>query len=149
MNYEEYLPYLEDSVDELLDIFQSHLLERTSHQRCLEIRNELKIYLQHFKNMKDKNPDKVIDDHVEAILYSYMLNPDLDIRDRDAHYNGVWYALWGSIHKDKISVVKEKCAKRNPSDERWTQVCLLAVDEYYEACYKPTIFETIKDKFKR
>lgn len=149
MDYNQYLPYLEDSVDKLLDNFQTCLLERTTHKRCLEIREELKIYLEHFKNIKDQNPDKAIDDHIGAILCSFMLNPNLNIMDRDAHYNGVWYALWGNIRKQKVEEVKAICAKRNPIDERWTKVCLTAVEEYYKSVARPSLFESIKDKIRR
>lgn len=149
MDYSQYLPYLEDSVDKLLDNFQECLLQKTTYNRCLEIRSELRIYLEHFKKIKDNNPDKAIDDHVGAILYSFMLDPDLSIMDRDAHYNGVWYALWGSIRKQKAEQVKAICLNKNPNDERWTQVCLAAVDEYYKSSVKPSLFETIKAKLKR
>lgn len=149
MDYSQYLPYLEDSVDKLLDNFQNCLLQKTTYKRCLEIREELKIYLEHFKKIKEQNPDKVIDDHVGAILCSFMLNPDLSIMDRDAHYNGVWYALWENINKQTIEQVKIICAKKNPNDERWTQVCLFAVDEYYKSLTKPSLFEYLKGKLKR
>ncbi len=146
MDYSEYLPYLEDSIDSLLDKFQSDLLSKTSKTRCLQIREELRIYLTHFKSIKDNNPDKVIDDHVGAILLSYMINPDLDIHDRDAHYNGCWYSLWGDIDKKSIKEVKEICAIKNPNDQRWTEVCLKAVDEYHMAMKKPRLLDLFKRK---
>lgn len=149
MDYSEYLPYLEESVDKLLDNFQNCLLPKTTYERCLRIREELKIYLEHFKKIKEQNPDKVIDDHVGAILCSFMLNPDLSIIDRDAHYNGVWYALWGNINKQTIEQVKVICTKENPNDEKWVQVCLSAVDEYYQSPIKPSLFEYFKGKLKR
>lgn len=149
MDYSQYLPYLEDSVDKLLDHFQTCLLQKTTYERCLEIRSELRIYLDHFKRKKDQNPDKAIDDHIGSILLSYMLNPNLDIMDRDAHYNGVWYALWGNINKQKINQVKAICAKKNPGNERWTQVCLSAVDEYYKSFTKPSLLEYFKGKIKK
>ncbi len=132
-DYSEYLPYLNDSVDSLLNRFQESLLERVTIERIKEIREELKIYLNHFKNMKELNPDKVIDDHVGAILISYMVNPWLDIPDRDAHYNGCWYALWGDINKLPRKDVKAKCSNKNPNDKRWTEVCLVVVDEFYDS----------------
>lgn len=132
-DYSEYLPYLNDSVDSLLDKFQESLLERVTIERIKEIREELKIYLNHFRNMKELKPDKVIDDHVGAILISYMINPWLDIHDRDAHYNGCWYALWGDINKLPREVVKAKCSNKNPNDKRWTEICLMAVDEFYDS----------------
>lgn len=149
MDYSQYLPYLDDSIDKLLDYFQNDLLQKTTYDRCLEIRKELKIYLEHFKKLKEQNPDKVIDDHVGAILCSFMINPDLNIIDRDAHYNGVWYALWGNINKKKIDQVKVICTNKNPNDVRWTQVCLSAVDEYYKSLSKPSLLEYVKSKLKR
>jgi len=149
MNYSQYIPYLDGSIDKLLDNFQICLLQKTTYERCLEIRNELRIYLEHFKKVKEQNPDKVIDDHVGAILCSFMINPDLNIMDRDAHYNGVWYALWGNINKKKIDQVKAICTNKNPNDERWTQVCLSAVDEYYKSLSKPSLLEYVKSKLKR
>lgn len=146
MNYSQYLPYLEDSLDKLLDNFQTYLLEKTTYERCLEIRKELTIYLEHFKKMKEQNPDKSIDDHVGAILCSFMINPDLQIMDRDAHYNGVWYALWGKINKQKVNQVKNICANKNPNNQRWTQICLSAVDEYYNSLTKTSLFEHLKGK---
>lgn len=139
MDYKEYLPYLEDSVDELLDNFQV-CMKNTSHERRLEINNELKMYFDYFKKDKEQNPSKSIDDHVGAILLSYMLNPELDITDRDAHYNGVWYAIWGNIHKQSIAQIKAECVQKNPNDERWTKICLSAVDEYYRPLAKPSLF---------
>ncbi len=133
----------------MLDNFQNCLLQKTTYERCLEIREELKLYLEHFKKIKEQNPDKVIDDHVGAILCSFMLNPDLSIMDRDAHYNGVWYALWGNINKQTIEQVKIICTKKNPNDKRWTRVCLFAVDEYYKSLTKPSLFEYLKSKLKK
>lgn len=133
VDYSKFLPYLDDSVDTLIDQFKNTLLERTTVDRCREIAEELKIYLNHFRNMKLRQHDKVIDDHVGAILCSYMINPRLDIRDRDAHYNGCWYALWGDINKQSREEVKKKCRSRNPGDVRWTEVCVAAVDEFYDA----------------
>ena len=49
MDYSQYLPYLDDSVDKLLDNFQNCLLQKTTLDRCLEIRKELKIYLDNLK----------------------------------------------------------------------------------------------------
>lgn len=148
MDYSQYLPYLGDSVDKLLDNFQTCLLQKTTHERRLEIMDELKIYFESFKKMKEQNPGKSIDDHVVAILYSFMLNPELNIIYRDAHYNGVWYALWGNIKKQKIDQVKVICAKKNPNDQEWTRVCLSAVDEYYKAHTKPSLFGYFKSKIK-
>lgn len=149
MDYNQYLPYLDDSVDKLLDNFQNCLLQKTTLDRCLEIRKELKIYLDYLKKIKEENPDKVIDDHVGAILCSFMLNPDLTIMDRSAHYNGVWYALWRHIKKQKVDEVKKICANKNPTDKRWTQVCLSAVDEYYKTLTTPSLFSFFKDKIRK
>lgn len=146
MDFHEYLPYLDDSIDALLDKFQGDLMRKVSMERCLQIREELKIYLAHFKKLKDNNPDKIIDDHVGAILLSYMINPSLDIRDRDAHYNGCWHSLWGSINKQSIEEIKRTCANRMPYDERWTETCLKAVDEYYKGIKKPRFFDRFKKK---
>lgn len=132
-DYSQFLPYLDESVDSLLEQFTKALSERTTPERIEEIKGELIIYLNHFRNMKLSNPDKVIDDHVGAILCSFMINPRLNIRDRDAHYNGCWYALWGDINKLSREEVKRKCASRNPADIRWTEVCVAAVDEFYDA----------------
>ena len=78
-----------------------------------------------------------------------MLNPNLDIIDRDAHYNGVWYALWGNINKQKINQVKAICVKKNPYDEKWKQICLSAVDEYYKTFSKPSLLESIQGKLRK
>lgn len=143
MDYSQYLPYLGDSVDKLLRNFQDCLLQKTTYERYLEIKDELSIYLRHFQKLKEQKLNKAIDDYVGAILYSFMLNPDLSIMDRDAHYNGVWYALWGDINKQTIEQIKIICARKNPNDARWTQVCLAAVDEYFT---KPLLFEDLKGK---
>lgn len=148
MDYSQYLPYLDDSVDKLLDNFKTCLLQKTTYERYLEIRNELTIYLENFKKDKEQNPNKSIDDHIGAILLSFMLNPELNIMDRDAHYNGVWYAMWGNIKKQNANQVKRICANKNPNDERWTQICLAAVDEYYKSLTKPSLFGYFKDKIK-
>lgn len=145
MDFHEYLPYLDDSVDSLLDKFQDDLLKKTSKARCLQIREELKIYLNHFKGIKDANPDKVIDDHVGAILLSYMIDPDLDIMDRDGHYNGCWYALWGQIKHESLKEILAKCEAKNPQDQRWTQVCLKAAEDCFNGSKKPSLL----DRFKR
>ena len=114
----------------------------------MEIRKELGIYLKHFKKIKDQNPDKSIDDHVGAILYSFMLNPELNMMERDAHYNGVWYALWGNINKQEVDQVKARCAKANPNDKKWTQVCLSAVDEYYKSGNNRHYLDILKIRHK-
>lgn len=131
MEDKEFLPYLGDSINEMLKQAENTILLRTTPQRYSEIKRELKIYFNYFKKMKLENPDKTVDDHVGAILFSYMLNPDLHLLDRDAHYFGVWYAMWGNIKEQKIEDVKNICATKNPNNKRWTDVCLAAVDEYY------------------
>lgn len=98
--------------------------------------------------MKDQNPNNAIDDHVETILMSYMLATDLNIMDRDAHYNRCWYALWSTINKQKVDQVKAICSKKNSNDERWTQVCLMVFDEYYSKSSKPSLSNRFsKNKF--
>lgn len=73
----------------------------------------------------------------------------VNIWDRDAHYNGVWYALWGRIKKQKVDEVKKICANKNPTDQRWTQVCLSAVDEYYKPLTAPSLFGSFKEKIRK
>lgn len=141
MNYNEYFPYLGDTIDELIKHAEKAILQKTTPQRYNEIKKEIQIYLNHFKNMKLQNPDKSIDDHVGAILFSYMLNPDLNLVDRDAHYNGVWYAMWGDIKKQKIDEIKQMCSNKNPINKKWTDICLSAIDEYYISTDKTFLFE--------
>jgi len=131
MDYNEFLPYINDSVNILLKNFNEALEIKTTPQRRLEISEELKIYFNAFKRKKLNNPDIAIDDHVGAILYSYMINPQLDIKNRDAHYNGCWYALWGTINKEPVEKIKKKCASLNPQDKKWTEICLMAIEQYY------------------
>lgn len=149
MDYSRYLPYLDNSIDKLLDNFQADILQKTTPERCLKIRDELKIYLEYLKKLKDQNPDKVIDDHIGAILCSFMLDPNLSIMDRDAHYNGCWHALWGVIHGQKLGEVKAICSKKNPNDERWTQVCLSAVEEYYNINTRKPLFGNFKGRSRK
>ncbi len=130
--YSEFLPYIDDSVDVIIDNLDKKLLEKTTFKRRREIAEEMKIYLKKFKEMKLSQPDKIIDDHVGAIILSYEMNPNLDISCRDAHYNGCWYAFWGNMNKKTREEVKAICVRRNPLDQRWTEICLSAIDEYYD-----------------
>lgn len=148
MDYSEFLPYLDDSMDELLGFFQNILESKTTFERRLEIKKELEIYLNRFRNMKLQNPDKTIDDHVGAIMFSYALNPYLKFADRDAHYNGVWYAMIGAKNKSKEEI-KNRCANLNPDDKRWTDICLMAVDEYYGIEVKKSKFDYFKEKISK
>lgn len=90
------------------------------------------MYFDYFMTMKIKNPDKIIDDHVGAILYSYAIDPNLNIFYRDAHYNGIWYSLIGNLNGEKKEDIINKCSSLNQSDRKWTEVCLIAVKEYFE-----------------
>lgn len=69
-----------------------------------------------------------------------MIDPNLDLKDRDAHYNGCWYALWGTTRKEKVEQVKDVVARKRPNDQRWTQICLMAIDQYYSNLSKPSLF---------
>lgn len=149
MDYSEFLPYLNDSIGKLLKNAENAILLKTTPQRYNEIKKELKIYLNYFKNMKLQNPNKTIDDHVGAILYSYMLNPDLDLVDRDAHYNGIWHAMWGNIKMQKKEEVKNLCSTKNPNNKKWTNVCLNAVDEYYTSISKTSSTKQLSLKFNK
>lgn len=85
--------------------------------------------------MKMENPDRLVDDLVAVMLYSYAINPNLSIFDRDAHYNGILYSLRGDLDGKKeedIEDIIDKCSSLNQSDRKWTEACLIAVKEYFE-----------------
>jgi len=145
VDFIEFLPYIGDDVQKLLKEFNGLLLSKGITKERYEqiLIKEMPIYLNHFRNMKIQNPDKVIDDHVSAIFMSYVNNPNLNIMYRDAHYNGTWYALWGSIRQEGLEKIKEKC-KKIRSDANWTRVCLSAVDEYFSSSFKKDKKNSIK-----
>lgn len=150
MDYSKYLPYFDDSIDEIIEKFQSELLMRATPKRVSEIKSELRIYLEHFKKLKDANPDIVIEDQVSAILLSFLINPELSIYDRDAHFNGTWVAFWGNSRKESLEQVIDTCKKRNPSDTKWTRVCVQAAKDYYSLfAPSPILFDKFKRKFRR
>lgn len=41
--------------------------------------------------------------------------------------------MWGSIHGKDMDDIKNKCINLNPHDKKWTEVCLMAVSEYFES----------------
>lgn len=136
MNYSEIIPYLSDGMDELISQIYDLIKSNTKPVEYVKIIKELEIYFNYIKKLKIGNPDKIIDDHVVAILFSYAVNPNLSILDRDAYYNGIWYSIRGSIDGLNEEEIKNKCINLNPSDQRWTEVCMTAVEEYFKITNK-------------